>query len=65
MPEAKGHIIAHARAHLHPRVGRYDDAIEHNHHAVSVDEAYIDQRHPAGIYPAIYLPATTAFLWEA
>ena len=31
-------------------------AVEHNQHAVAVDEKFIQDRHPSGIYPMGYYP---------
>jgi tetratricopeptide (TPR) repeat protein len=54
MPGA-GHIV-HMPFHIYYRVGDYKAAIEANKAAVAVDEAYIAQAAPAGIYPAMYYP---------
>ncbi|HEX6057649.1 MAG TPA: hypothetical protein VFZ11_01435 [Gemmatimonadaceae bacterium] len=61
MPAA-GHIV-HMPAHIYLRVGRYNDAIRANEHAVHADESYIrDQRPGAGIYTAGYYPHNYHFL---
>jgi len=61
MPGA-GHIV-HMPGHIYIRVGRYDDAISANEHAVHADEAYIrDQRPGAGMYTAGYYPHNYDFL---
>jgi tetratricopeptide (TPR) repeat protein len=49
-------------AHIYIRVGRYNDAIEANIHAVHEDETYITDVGPAGIYPAFYYPHNYHFL---
>jgi tetratricopeptide (TPR) repeat protein len=54
MPGA-GHIV-HMPFHIYYRVGDYKAAIEANKAAVAVDEAYIAQAAPAGLYPAMYYP---------
>jgi tetratricopeptide (TPR) repeat protein len=54
MPGA-GHIV-HMPFHIYYRVGDYKADIEANKAAVAVDEAYIAQAAPAGIYPAMYYP---------
>jgi tetratricopeptide (TPR) repeat protein len=60
MPGA-GHLV-HMPAHIYIRVGRYNDAIESNIHAVHQDETYITDVGPAGIYPAFYYPHNYHFL---
>jgi tetratricopeptide (TPR) repeat protein len=50
-----GHIV-HMPFHIYYRVGDYKAAIEANKAAVAVDEAYIAQAAPTGIYPAMYYP---------
>lgn len=60
MPGA-GHIV-HMPAHIYIRVGRYNDAIDANIHAVHQDETYIADVSPAGIYPAFYYPHNYHFL---
>ena len=60
MPGA-GHIV-HMPAHIYIRVGRYNDAIESNIHAVHTDENYIMDVGPSGIYPAFYYPHNYHFL---
>jgi predicted Zn-dependent protease len=56
-----GHIV-HMPAHIYIRVGRYNDAIEANIHAVHQDETYIMDVGPSGIYPAFYYPHNYHFL---
>jgi tetratricopeptide (TPR) repeat protein len=60
MPAA-GHIV-HMPAHIYLRVGRYDDAIVANEHAVHADEAYIADRHARSAYTAAYYPHNWHFL---
>jgi tetratricopeptide (TPR) repeat protein len=60
MPGA-GHIV-HMPAHIYIRVGRYDDAIASNVHAVHTDENFIAEEHPSGVYPAAYYPHNLHFL---
>ncbi|HEY7471056.1 MAG TPA: hypothetical protein VIE68_01790 [Gemmatimonadota bacterium] len=60
MPGA-GHIV-HMPAHIYIRVGRYNDAIEANIHAVHEDETYIADVGTPGIYPAFYYPHNYHFL---
>ncbi len=60
MPGA-GHIV-HMPAHIYLRMGRYADAIDSNIHAVHVDERYIADRQPQGVYPLAYYPHNYHFL---
>jgi tetratricopeptide (TPR) repeat protein len=61
MPGA-GHIV-HMPGHIYVRVGRYQDAIQANEHAVHADETYIrDHRPGPGIYTAAYYPHNYDFL---
>lgn len=61
MPAA-GHLV-HMPGHIYIRVGRYEDAIDANQHAVHADETYIrDQRPGAGMYTAGYYPHNYDFL---
>ena len=54
MPGA-GHLV-HMPFHIYFRVGDYKGALAANKAAVAVDEAYIAQAQPAGIYPSAYYP---------
>lgn len=63
MPGA-GHIV-HMPAHIYIRVGRYDDAIENNLHAVHADEQHIGDMAPDGAYRVGYYPHNHHFLWFA
>ncbi|MBL8073070.1 MAG: hypothetical protein JNL29_01790, partial [Nitrospira sp.] len=61
MPGA-GHLI-HMPGHIYIRVGRYEDAIRANEHAVHADETYIRDHNPAvGIYVLGYYPHNYDFL---
>ena len=61
MPGA-GHIV-HMPGHIYIRVGRYEDAIRANEHAIHADETYIRDANPAmGIYVAGYYPHNYDFL---
>jgi tetratricopeptide (TPR) repeat protein len=60
MPGA-GHLV-HMPAHIYIRVGRYNDAIESNVHAVHTDETYIAAEGPTGVYPIGYYPHNYHFL---
>ena len=63
MPGA-GHIV-HMPAHIYIRVGRYDDAIENNLHAVHADEEHIADMAPDAVYRLGYYPHNSHFLWFA
>ncbi|MCP9469424.1 MAG: hypothetical protein NNA31_05410 [Nitrospira sp.] len=61
MPGA-GHLV-HMPGHIYIRVGRYEDAIKANEHAVHADETYIrDEGSPVGIYVLGYYPHNYDFL---
>jgi tetratricopeptide (TPR) repeat protein len=61
MPGA-GHLV-HMPGHIYIRVGRYEDAIKANEHAVHADETYIrDQGPGVGIYLIGYYPHNYDFL---
>ncbi|MEO8295804.1 MAG: hypothetical protein ABI613_09830, partial [Gemmatimonadota bacterium] len=60
MPGA-GHMV-HMPGHIYIRVGRYNDAINANVHAVHTDESYIAAEHPSGVYPMGYYPHNYHFL---
>ena len=60
MPGA-GHLV-HMPAHIYIRVGRYNEAIESNVHAVHTDESYISSEGPSGVYPVGYYPHNYHFL---
>jgi tetratricopeptide (TPR) repeat protein len=48
-----GHLV-HMPAHIYYRLGRYKDSLATNQVAVKVDEAYIRQFKPEGVYPLGY-----------
>src|SRR2546421_1163307 len=48
-----GHLV-HMPAHIYYRLGRYKDSLAINQSAVKVDEAYIKQFAPQGVYPLGY-----------
>lgn len=50
-----GHLV-HMPTHIYMRLGMWEPAVEHNEHAVAVDEKFIQDRHPSGIYPMGYYP---------
>jgi len=60
MPGA-GHLV-HMPAHIYIRVGRFSDAVQANEHAVHVDEAFVQDQRPTGIYAAGYYPHNYHFL---
>ncbi|MDH5740740.1 MAG: tetratricopeptide repeat protein, partial [Nitrospira sp.] len=61
MPGA-GHLV-HMPGHIYIRVGRYEDAIKANEHAVHADETYFrDHRPVTGIYVLGYYPHNYDFL---
>ncbi|NJN69435.1 MAG: tetratricopeptide repeat protein [Nitrospira sp.] len=61
MPGA-GHLV-HMPGHIYIRVGRYEDAIKANEHAVHADETYIHDHSPVtGIYVLGYYPHNYDFL---
>jgi len=63
MPGA-GHLV-HMPTHIYMRLGRWEDAVEHNEMAVHVDQRYLDARHPTGVYPLGYVPHNYHVMWEA
>lgn len=56
-----GHLV-HMPAHIYYRVGRYKDSLATNKQAVAVDEAYIAEQKPEGIYPLGYYPHNVHFV---
>jgi tetratricopeptide (TPR) repeat protein len=61
MPGA-GHMV-HMPGHIYIRVGRYNDAIMANEHAVHTDEMYLMEEKPApGVYSIGYVPHNYHFL---
>jgi len=63
MPGA-GHLV-HMPAHIYLLLGRYDDVIAANEHAVHSDESYIADRQPGGPYPLLYYSHNIHFLLVA
>ncbi|HEX6617069.1 MAG TPA: hypothetical protein VF046_12270 [Gemmatimonadales bacterium] len=59
-----GHLV-HMPTHIYMRLGRWEDAVEHNAHAVHVDQQYVEARHPSGVYPIGYVPHNYHVMWEA
>ncbi len=57
----EGHMI-HMPAHVYIRVGRWNDAIQANQHAIHTDEVFIEGQHPVGVYPLAYYPHNIHFL---
>jgi tetratricopeptide (TPR) repeat protein len=61
MPGA-GHLV-HMPGHIYIRVGRYEDAIRANEHAVHADETFITDHKPdMGVYTLGYYPHNYDFL---
>ena len=61
MPAA-GHLV-HMPAHIYARVGRYNDAVDANVHAVHADQAFISDRPgQQSVYLALYYPHNYHFL---
>lgn len=60
MPGA-GHMV-HMPAHIFIRVGRWNDAVQANHHAIHTDEEFIEGQSPIGVYPLAYYPHNIHFL---
>src|SRR5256885_16774244 len=56
-----GHMV-HMAAHIYIRVGRYNDAIQSNVHAIHTDETFIEDQRPVGVYPIGYYPHNLHFL---
>jgi tetratricopeptide (TPR) repeat protein len=59
-----GHLV-HMPAHIYWRVGRYQDAIVANQHAVHSDETYMPERPVRSWYSALYYPHNIHFLFAA
>ncbi len=57
----EGHMV-HMPAHIFIRVGRWNDAVQANHHAIHTDEVFIEGQHPTGVYPLAYYPHNIHFL---
>ena len=54
--------MVHMPAHIYIRVGRWNDAIQGNQHAIHTDEIYIEGQRPTGVYPLAYYPHNIHFL---
>ena len=59
-----GHLV-HMPTHIYMRLGRWNDAVEHNATAVHVDQEYLAARQPTGVYPLGYVPHNYHVMWEA
>jgi tetratricopeptide (TPR) repeat protein len=57
----EGHMV-HMPAHIYIRVGRWNDAVQANQHAIHRDEEFIEGQHPVGVYPLAYYPHNIHFL---
>lgn len=57
----EGHMV-HMPAHIYIRVGRWNDAIQANQHAIHSDEVFIEGQQPVGVYPLAYYPHNIHFL---
>lgn len=57
----EGHMV-HMPAHIYIRVGRWNDAVQANQHAIHSDEVFIEGQHPMGVYPLAYYPHNIHFL---
>lgn len=56
-----GHLV-HMPAHIYYRLGRYKDSLATNQIAAKVDEAYIKQFQPQGVYPLGYYSHNLHFI---
>ena len=59
-----GHLV-HMPSHIYLRLGMWEEAVEHNEHAVHADEKFIQDRHPTGVYPIGYYPHNWHMMWAA
>ena len=57
----EGHMV-HMPAHIYIRVGRWNDAVTANQHAIHTDEVFIEGQRPQGVYPLAYYPHNIHFL---
>ncbi len=57
----EGHMV-HMPGHIYIRVGRWNDAIKANEHAIHTDEVFIEGQQPKGVYPLAYYPHNIHFL---
>ncbi len=58
-----GHLV-HMPGHIYLRLGMYQEAVERNVHATSVDHDYLAHRKLVGSYPMAYYPHNVHFLWS-
>lgn len=61
MPGA-GHLV-HMPSHIYARTGRYAESLERNKLAAAVDEKYIAEQKPQGMYPLMYYNHNLQFIW--
>jgi tetratricopeptide (TPR) repeat protein len=54
--------MVHMPAHIYIRVGRWNDAVKANQHAIHTDEVFIEGQQPQGVYPLAYYPHNIHFL---
>jgi tetratricopeptide (TPR) repeat protein len=57
-----GHLV-HMPSHIYARTGRYEDAVQRNRVAAAVDEKYIAEEKPQGLYPLMYYTHNLQFIW--
>lgn len=57
-----GHLV-HMPSHIYARVGRYAEAVQVNQRAVEVDERFIAEQKPTGLYPVMYYNHNIHFIW--
>ncbi|HJP61564.1 MAG TPA: hypothetical protein VJ865_16265 [Gemmatimonadaceae bacterium] len=57
----EGHMV-HMPAHIYIRVGRYNDAVSSNIHAVHTDEMFIEGQKEPSLYSMMYYPHNIHFL---
>jgi tetratricopeptide (TPR) repeat protein len=57
-----GHLV-HMPSHIYARTGRYHDSRQANKRAVQVDEKFIAEQKPQGLYPMMYYPHNIHFIW--
>jgi tetratricopeptide (TPR) repeat protein len=59
-----GHLV-HMPTHIYMRLGRWERAADGNVHATHVDQQYIEERHPTGVYAIGYVPHNFHVMWGA
>ena len=62
MVPGAGHLV-HMPSHIYARTGQYREALEQNRKAVAVDEKYIAEQSPQGVYPLMYYSHNIQFIW--